>query len=269
MSANPEGHLRGDIVDLGISTTAVSCHQVIASATLGRLLTCREIAVNNPFPLRYFRINPSMYILDNSLASGAFRHELPLGLATQIRTQENSDAQSSHHIQRRLFKNDSAPLSQVASAIPYLKGHVSYATDGSKNDPLLATRPEISRNRIIQTSHFENTPCSASYPTLQQSREQRLISPSPLFQAAYINIDGGLFLNMCVHHGVMDDRGLATATEIWAEFTRPWIEGKQISLRANRPPEPSERCSTTARLVKAAVLMSGYRYSNERTSEAL
>lgn len=80
----------------------------------------------------------------------------------------------------------------------------------------------------------------------------------PVFEAKYMRIDGGLVLNMCVHHGIMDGGGHAVLTDMWAAFTRlnigpgDDITGVDLGPRLQKLPDPDEPLKRTSRLLAAA-----------------
>ncbi|KAI0145600.1 trichothecene 8-O-acetyltransferase [Xylariaceae sp. FL1272] len=178
------------------------------------------------------------------------------------------------HSREHAIQQLSRGLSRVATAVPYLKGHVFYP---EKNEPALTTRFELSWGpddaELVLREHVP----ANQLPSLATMKRQNapahffptdIISlplfvpvtsgkPQPVFEATYINIDGGLVLNMCVHHGVMDGRGLATITELWAEFTRLETRSEQLmagSALRMRLPAPDEPCSRTEKLIEATGL---------------
>ncbi|KAI1119924.1 trichothecene 8-O-acetyltransferase [Nemania abortiva] len=163
-------------------------------------------------------------------------------------------------------------LSHVASAVPYLKGHVSYPADANENGVSLTTRLMVSwgsgdRDLTFREHRVANNPHDVAtmkregapahfFPTeiaaMPLFVDVSSHEPQPVFDATFTPIDGGLVLNMCVHHGIMDGRGLATLTEMWANFTR--IEGgdELNTCLSKRLPDPDEPLTRTARLVAAA-----------------
>ncbi|KAI8627735.1 trichothecene 8-O-acetyltransferase [Xylariaceae sp. FL1651] len=178
------------------------------------------------------------------------------------------------HNRERAIQQLTNGLSRVATAVPYLKGHVSYP---EKNEPALTTRLELSWGPDDADLVLREHVLANQLPDLATMRRQNapahffptdIISlplfvpvtsgkPQPVFEATYINIDGGLVLNMCVHHGVMDGRGLATVTELWAEFTRLGTRSEKDmtgSMLLTKLPMPDEPCLRTRKLVEAAGL---------------
>lgn len=164
-------------------------------------------------------------------------------------------------------------LSKLGTAVPYLKGRVSYPTEVSEDEVSLTTRlviswsPDDDPDLKLQEHHMANKlPSLATmkgsgapahfFPTdivsLPLFVDVSSRSPQPVFEATYIPLeDGGLVLNMCVHHGVMDGRGLATLTEMWADFTRR-SNGTEAKASLARFPDPEEPLARSARLVAAA-----------------
>jgi hypothetical protein len=84
------------------------------------------------------------------------------------------------------------------------------------------------------------------------------VSLRTVFDATYIPIEGGLVINMCVHHGVMDGRGPATLTEMWAEFTRLDGQGdistetETAMVTVTKLPDPDELLTREARLIASS-----------------
>ncbi|TGJ83721.1 hypothetical protein E0Z10_g5032 [Xylaria hypoxylon] len=163
-------------------------------------------------------------------------------------------------------------LSRVAEAVPYLRGRVCYPGDVNKNGASLTTRLVVSWGPDDPDLSLREHRLGNKLPGLEIMKEQGapahffptdIISlplfvdissrqPQPVFEATYILINGGLVLNMCVHHGVMDGRGQATLAEMWATFTRIENESEAKILLAGKLPDPSEPLTRTARLIAAA-----------------
>ncbi|KAI0835724.1 trichothecene 8-O-acetyltransferase [Hypoxylon sp. FL0890] len=163
-------------------------------------------------------------------------------------------------------------LCRVAEAVPYLKGRVSYPTDTSQDGVSLTTRLVISWGPDDPDLTFREHSMTNKLPDLATMKREGapahffstdIISlplfvdvssrlPQPVFEATYIPIEGGLVLNMCVHHGVMDGRGLATLTEMWAEATRLENGNDAVKFPTRKLPDPDEPLTRTARLVAAA-----------------
>lgn len=164
-------------------------------------------------------------------------------------------------------------LSRLTAAVPYLKGRVSYPADA--NDASPTTRLIISWGPNDEELEFREHTMAKKPPSLETMKREHapahffptdIISlplfvdvssrlPQCVFEATYIPIEGGLVINMCVHHGVMDGRGLATLTEMWAEYTRLETLNDELGtapLKIERKlPDPDEPLTRTARLVAA------------------
>nr|CEG05570.1 unnamed protein product [Fusarium clavum] len=161
-------------------------------------------------------------------------------------------------------------LDAVTTALPYLKGRIIYHTeifeDGtspppraaisvSSDDPNVVLRECRPANALPSLSKMKEEGAPAqlfsddlySLPTFIDTASKHSY---PVFETTYTPIEGGLILSMCVHHGVMDGRGLATLTELWAFFTRQQYQNKNTVLPMNLP-DPDEPFTRTVRLATA------------------
>lgn len=171
-------------------------------------------------------------------------------------------------------------LARLAEAVPYLKGRVSYPDDLDSDRSSLTTRFVVRWSPTHADLHFREHPMASKLPDLETMKREGapahffptdIISqplfvdvssrlPQTVFDATYIPIEGGLVINMCVHHGVMDGRGLATLTEMWAEFTRLDSQGDfgTKTETETKLPDPDEPLTREARLIASSERCSGH-----------
>ncbi|CEI63551.1 hypothetical protein FVEN_g6682 [Fusarium venenatum] len=162
-------------------------------------------------------------------------------------------------------------LSAVTTTLPYLKGRIIYCTDNSKDGTSSIARAVISVSDDSPNVLLREHGPANGLPSLARMKEEGgpahlfpddLYSLSifidvtskqshPVFETTYAPIEGGLVLSMCVHHGVMDARGLATLTELWASFTSQQHQRENIGFLMNLP-DPNEPLTRTVRLTASA-----------------
>ncbi|KAH7182355.1 acyltransferase [Fusarium flagelliforme] len=159
-------------------------------------------------------------------------------------------------------------LEAVTTKVPYLKGRIIYRTEtyGDEtssiaraavsmtfDDPDVLLREQRPTNELPSLAKMKEESAPAhlfsddlySLPTFIDTASNEF---HPVFEATYTPIEGGLILSMCVHHGVMDGRGLATLTNLWAFFARQ----NDNNLPPIYLPDPDEPFTRTIRLAASA-----------------
>ncbi|KAI1063268.1 hypothetical protein LB507_005538 [Fusarium sp. FIESC RH6] len=190
-------------------------------------------------------------------------------------------------------KSLSTGLKAVTTALPYLKARVIYHTEISKDGTSSIARAAISMSYDDPDVIIREQRPANELPSLAKMKEQgapaHLFSDDlyslptfidtssneshPVFETTYTPIEGGLILSMCVHHGVMDGRGLATLTKLWAFFTRQ-NENNPLQIDLPDPDEPFKRAirlvtsaNDTAELGGSDIETSLQHYQNDRILE--
>nr|ACZ63297.1 acyltransferase [Fusarium armeniacum] len=162
-------------------------------------------------------------------------------------------------------------LNAVTSTLPFLKGRINYHTDNANNKITSASRAVISMSDDSPNLSLRELRPSKDLPSLARIKQQGAPShlftddlyslpifidttskqSHPVLKTTYAPIEGGLILNICVHHGVMDGQGLATLTDLWASFTRQQDQNENEVQQPKNLPEPDEPLTRTARLAAA------------------
>jgi len=161
-------------------------------------------------------------------------------------------------------------LDAVTTALPYLKGRIIYRTETCEDGTFAPPRAAISVSSDDPNVVLRECRPTNGLPNLSKMKEEgapaqlfsddlyslpTFIDPAskqshPVLETTYTPIKGGLILSMCVHHGVMDGRGLATLTELWASSTRQQYQNDNEVLLTNLP-DPEEPFTRTVRLATA------------------
>ncbi|GKT61820.1 trichothecene C-8 acyltransferase [Colletotrichum tofieldiae] len=170
-------------------------------------------------------------------------------------------------------------LSRLTTEVPYLKGRVTRpaAARGQASPTtrlVLSWSPDTDPDIVFSEKVMEDKPLP-SLDTMKRENAPAHFFPTniitfplfvdvsttcPVFEAKYIRIDGGLVINMCVHHGIMDGGGQAVLTDMWAAFTRlnvgpkDDITGIVLGPRLKQRPDPDEPLTRTATLLEGASL---------------
>ncbi|KZL86139.1 trichothecene c-8 acyl transferase [Colletotrichum incanum] len=168
-------------------------------------------------------------------------------------------------------------LSRLTTEVPYLKGRVTRpaAAKGQASPTtrlVLSWSPDTDPDIVFSEKVMVDKPLP-SLETMKKENAPAHFFPTniitlplfvdvsttcPVFEAKYIRIDGGLVVNMCVHHGIMDGGGQAVLTDMWAAFTRlnigpkDDITGIVLGPRLKQLPDPDEPLTRTATLLKGA-----------------
>nr|ACZ63278.1 acyltransferase [Fusarium kyushuense] len=161
----------------------------------------------------------------------------------------------------------SKALSVVTTTLPYLKGRIIYLTDNNK----VGARAVISMSDDSPNVLLRERRPATELPSLERTKQEGgpaylftddlyslpvLIDVTskkshPVFETTYAPVEGGLVLSMCVHHGVMDARGLAILTRLWASFTRQQDQDDNNGFPMTLP-DPNEPLTRTTRLTTSA-----------------
>ncbi|KAM0491398.1 hypothetical protein ACHAP8_010665 [Fusarium lateritium] len=188
-------------------------------------------------------------------------------------------------------------LTAVTSTLPFLKGRITFHTDNANNKIASVSRAVISMSDDSPNVLLREQRPTKELPSLARMKEEgapshlftddlyslpifidtTLKQSHPVLETTYTPIEGGLILNICVNHGVMDGQGLAILTELWASFTRQQDQNENEVQQPKNLPDPYEPLTRTARLATATnataepeitgIETSLQRYRNDRILE--
>ncbi len=128
-------------------------------------------------------------------------------------------------------------LRQLARLVPYIKGNVSKQIDNGNRLALLWFNDPIPPRLAVPTANPASLPSfrrleSTNAPAhhFQNAFTSISVVPfdigSPVFMASHIQLNGGMIISLCVHHGVMDDNGVAELVQLWASCCRGEAESE-------------------------------------------